>query len=141
MKIRTTKINSGAVIPVTSNDISCLTYYPSLPLPTSTTTSTTYYYGEKKNMHYSGYLKDKNVYIKKVIYNNPATIVLWSDGTKTVAKCKENDAYSPECGLSICMLKKILGASAIRNIFNDWIVYGGGEVSLKDLRKKYGDNN
>ena len=29
--------------------------------------------------------------IEKVIYNNPATIILWTDGTKTVVKCQEND--------------------------------------------------
>ena len=32
--------------------------------------------------------------IKKVIFNDPATIVLWDDGTKTVVKCSEGDTYS-----------------------------------------------
>ena len=31
--------------------------------------------------------------IKKVIYNNPATIICWEDGTKTVVKCSEGDTY------------------------------------------------
>lgn len=46
--------------------------------------------------------------IKKVIYNNPATIVLWKDGTKTVVKCQENDTYDPEKGLAMCFAKKAL---------------------------------
>ena len=28
-----------------------------------------------------------SVCIRKVIFNDPATVVLWSDGTKTVVKC------------------------------------------------------
>ena len=31
--------------------------------------------------------------IKKVIFSNPATIVLWNDGTKTVVKCGENETF------------------------------------------------
>lgn len=47
--------------------------------------------------------------IKKVIYNNPATIVLWEDGTKTIVKCQDNDTYDPEKGLAMCFAKKALG--------------------------------
>ena len=32
--------------------------------------------------------------IKKVIFNDPATVVIWDDGTKTVVKCSEGDTYS-----------------------------------------------
>jgi len=45
----------------------------------------------------------------KVIFNNPATIVLWKDGTKTTVKCGENDIYDPEKGLALCFMKKALG--------------------------------
>lgn len=34
------------------------------------------------------YPKQKH-YIKRVIYNAPATIIFWSDGEKTVVKCHE----------------------------------------------------
>lgn len=47
--------------------------------------------------------------IKNVIFSNPATIVLWSDGTKTVVKCQENDIYDPEKGLAMAISKKALG--------------------------------
>lgn len=48
---------------------------------------------------------------KKVIFNEPATIVLWSDGTKTVVKRQEDDAieFDPEVGYAMCYLKKLLG--------------------------------
>ena len=31
--------------------------------------------------------------ITKVIFADPATIIFWSDGTKTVVKCEETDIY------------------------------------------------
>lgn len=46
---------------------------------------------------------------KKVIFNYPATIVLWNDGTKTVVKCSEDDIFSPEAGLAMCYMKKLFG--------------------------------
>lgn len=47
--------------------------------------------------------------IKKVIFNNPATVVYWEDGTKTVVKCDEDDYYDKETGLALCFMKKALG--------------------------------
>lgn len=47
--------------------------------------------------------------IKNVIFNNPATIVFWKDGTKTVVKCQEEDTYDPEKGLAMAITKKALG--------------------------------
>lgn len=47
--------------------------------------------------------------IEKVIFNDPATIVFWSDGTKTTVKCQPNDTYSKETGLAMCIAKKFLG--------------------------------
>jgi len=46
--------------------------------------------------------------IKKVIFNNPATIVYWEDGTKTVVKCGKDDTFDEEKGLALCFMKKAL---------------------------------
>ena len=46
---------------------------------------------------------------KKFIFNGPATIVLWSDGTKTVVKCDERDTFDPEKGVALCYMKKMCG--------------------------------
>lgn len=53
---------------------------------------------------------------KRVIFNDPATIVYWNDGTKTVVKCDPRDSYSKEAGLSMCYMKKMCGSS---RAFND----------------------
>ena len=45
-------------------------------------------------------------HITNVIYNNPATIVFWSDGTKTVVKCEDGEIYDREKGLMAAYMKK-----------------------------------
>ena len=56
--------------------------------------------------------------IKKVIFKDPATIMLWSDGTKTVVKCGENDVYDPKKGLAMAIAKKALGNKG--NYYNEF---------------------
>ena len=43
--------------------------------------------------------------IKKVIFNDPATIVMWTDGTKTVVKAN-NEPFDKEKGLAMAICKK-----------------------------------
>lgn len=60
--------------------------------------------------------------IKKVIFNAPATIVMWSDGSKTVVKCSEGEVYDPEKGLAMAMAKKMLGNEGnYYNEFKKWL--------------------
>lgn len=47
--------------------------------------------------------------IKRVIFNPPATIVYWSDCTKTVVKCNVNDIFDPEKGLAMAIAKRCAG--------------------------------
>lgn len=53
--------------------------------------------------------------IKNVIFNEPATIVFWADGTKTVVKA-ENEDFDPEKGLAMAIAKKVYGNKG--NYFN-----------------------
>lgn len=57
--------------------------------------------------------------IKNVIFNDPATIVFWYDGIKTVVKCQEGDTFDPEKGLAMAICKKILGSNDSQSNFND----------------------
>ena len=47
--------------------------------------------------------------IKNVIFNDPATIVFWEDGTKTVVKCQDSDEFDHEKGLAMAIAKKAYG--------------------------------
>ena len=46
---------------------------------------------------------------KKIIFSGPCTIVLWEDGTKTIARVSEGDEFDPEKGVAVCFMKKIMG--------------------------------
>lgn len=47
--------------------------------------------------------------ITRVIFNKPATIVFWADGTKTVVKSQGKEKYDKEKGLAMAISKKVLG--------------------------------
>ena len=60
-------------------------------------------------------------FIKKVKFNPPATIVFWTDNTKTVVKCSGED-YDPEKGLAMCICKKMLGNKGnYYEVFKKWL--------------------
>lgn len=93
--------------------------------------------------------------IEKVLFQNPATIVFWSDGTKTVVNCMDNveikkkvvdgkevtirkpkkaDTYSEEAGLAMAIVKKWAGNNGnYNNIFREFIP-GMAEYE-KDVKK------
>ena len=80
------------------------------------------------------------IYIKEVIYEKPATIILWSDGTKTTSKCDPKDTYSPETGVALAILKKVMGGEFVAKTLSDWMPEEGQKrVTLKDVRKKNND--
>lgn len=99
---------------------------------------TTIIVGETKKASFGGKFTKANVgmYIKKVIYNDPATIVFWSDNTKTVCKCQKGDTYNKEMGLTLCVLKKLVGGEQVVNLLNDWIYEDNNVVDLKFVRFK-----
>ena len=57
--------------------------------------------------------------VKKVIFNDPATIVYWKDCTKTVVKCQNGDYFDPEKGFAMAFLKKCWGN---KGNFNDKLI-------------------
>lgn len=66
--------------------------------------------------------------IKEIIYHDAATIVYWTDGTKTVVKCNENDEYSEYSGFVAAVAKKMYGgANAINRLIDSKkVVHGNG---------------
>lgn len=61
-------------------------------------------------------------FIKQVIFHDPATIVYWTDGTRTVVKCHDGDIYDPEKGLAMAISKKALGNKVnYHNVFKQWL--------------------
>ena len=67
--------------------------------------------------------------IKNVIFNDPATIVFWTDNTKTVVKCQEGEKFDPEKGIAMAYFKKMHGNKGA--YFND----------IKKWTDKYSENS
>lgn len=96
--------------------------------------------------------------IENVIFQNPATIVFWSDGTKTVVNCMDNveerkkivdgkeviirkprkcDTYSKEAGLAMAIAKKWAGNNGnYNNIFRKFIPEMAEEEKAAKKTKK-----
>ena len=47
--------------------------------------------------------------IDRVIFNDPATIIYWKDGSKTVVKRSDDDVWDPEKGFCMAVIKKLYG--------------------------------
>lgn len=62
--------------------------------------------------------------IKKVIFNPPATVVLWEDGSKTVVKVNhEYELFDREKGLAMAIAKHFLGndCGSYYDEFRKWV--------------------
>lgn len=67
-------------------------------------------------------VKDFNDSIRKVIFNDPAVVIIWKDGTKTTVKCQKGDKFDKEKGLAIAIVKHIFGDMGYYNtIFDKWL--------------------
>lgn len=82
-----------------------------------------YYYGRKRKGHDDVFVPK----IRNVILNDPAVIVVWEDGTKTVVKA-QGEKFDPEKGLAMAISKKALG--------NKHSYYGVFLKNIPGLKKK-----
>ena len=64
--------------------------------------------------------RNEKVQIKDVVFNAPATIVFWSDGSKTIVKAT-GELFDREKGLAMAIAKKFLGNKG--NYFNTFKKY------------------
>lgn len=64
----------------------------------------------------------RSLSVKNVIFNDPATIVIWSDGVKTIVKCADGDVFDPEKGLAMAIVKRVFGNKGYyNNIIKKWL--------------------
>jgi hypothetical protein len=65
--------------------------------------------------------------IKEIIINEPAMVVFWKDGTKTVVKAQDGETFDEEKGLSMAYAKKALG--------NNYAAFGRFKQRLKHAKR------
>lgn len=106
-----------------------------------------YYPGTLNTAHAKEATAMNAAVIKNVIFAPPATIVYWSDGSKTVVKCSEKDVFDPEKGLAMAIAKRCGGnkGSYYKEI-QSWVEKSGKKYPEKpaagkavdlDVLKKY----
>lgn len=73
--------------------------------------------------------------IKNVVFSGPCTIVMWSDGDKTIVRC-DNEYFDKEKGLAMAIVKKFFGTNESKSNYNDifkkWIQEEKEEESDKN---------
>ena len=83
--------------------------------------------------------------VTDVIYNYPATVVYWSDKTRTVVKCQPGDTYDPKTGFLLALCKKVCGNTGNYNdLLRECVPGYGGEKTqtepnIKQMRKELAD--
>ena len=86
---------------------------------------------EQKTVVYAFMSEQNLVEIKNVIFNPPATIVFWTDNSKTVVKA-ENETFDPEKGLAMAIAKKTLGNKGnYYETFKKWMPKTGSKEEPK----------
>lgn len=74
--------------------------------------------------------------IERVIFNNPVTIVIWKDGTKTIVRAQDGDKYDKEKGLALCVMKKVFGnKSKFNDILHEWVDTDDKEEYSRKFKK------
>ena len=62
--------------------------------------------------------------IKNVIFNNPCTIILWNDGTKTIVRC-EGEEFDAEKAIAMAFMKRAMGnKGSYYNTIRKWLEKG-----------------
>lgn len=74
--------------------------------------------------------------IKKVIFNPPATVVQWTDGSKTVVKCNAKDNFDPEKGLAMAIAKRCASNSPdFYKEMQKWVKKSGYKQPIEETKK------
>lgn len=71
------------------------------------------YTKELRNKLIGGTNEMKELDVKKIIFSGPKTIVLWSDGTKTIVSMSKDEAkFDPEAAFCAAYTKKMFGTNS-----------------------------
>lgn len=74
--------------------------------------------------------------IKNVIFTDDATIVVWSDKTKTIVHCQDGDTWDDEKGVLACIVKRAYGNKGSFNKIIEDAVMLGNENFMKQTKKE-----
>lgn len=114
-----TSISQSLKLPETTTSHDSITNSPYATVVNALADAYGYYRKYVPGMESSMMYKQMPI-IDRVILSDPAIIVLWLDGTKTIAMCTNDDTFDPEVGLAMAISRKyyeILGFPYPRGAF------------------------
>ena len=60
--------------------------------------------------------------VRRILFTDPATIVFWDDGTKTVVKTTGDDKFVPYYGFLAALAKKVYGSNMrVQEMIRPWL--------------------
>lgn len=72
----------------------------------------------------------------KILVQGTATIIWWSDDTKTIVKCQKGDKMDPEKGIAMCVMKKFMGTNETHSNYLDFAKDAIAEYEKKQAAEK-----
>lgn len=66
-------------------------------------------------------LRVKGTDIRDIIFNGPATVILWRDGSKTVIKQQKGDKWDPEKAVAMAVMKKVFGTNVTGSNYLEFV--------------------
>ena len=72
----------------------------------------------------------------KILVQGTATIIWWSDGTKTIVKCQKGDKMDPEKGIAMCVMKKFMGTNETHSNYLDFAKNAIAEYEKQQAAEK-----
>lgn len=79
--------------------------------------------------------------IDRVVFNEPATIVFWMDGTKTVVKCMKGEKFERYAGFAAACMKKMFGSTSRAKAVMDELAYDQIPVEKKQGNEQFDSDN
>jgi len=68
------------------------------------------------------YIEKQAPGVSRILFNDPATVVFWEDGTKTVVKATAGDKYVLYYGFLAALAKKMYGSNAkVQEMIHPWL--------------------
>lgn len=89
---------------------------------------------DKDNPVLCGHKYHQPITVDHIFYDDKATVVFWTDGTKTIVKCAEGTKYDEYAAFCIALAKKIYGSnSALKRAIKNHARYSKKRQIIKTL--------
>ena len=76
-------------------------------------------------------MRSTSVSIEKLFFNGSTTIVMWTDGTKTVVQPTEGEKFDPEIGIAMAIARKLFGS---RHKFDKFVDEKVSDLAIRNAK-------